>query len=142
MPHGRHIYANTYDMDNATICATSQSDHALPQWNCVLRCCAQCPSINIPGQEIDDKHTNPSPSICVNIYHLIARCTKHGRLPLSEKKSFLECQHDTTSVKSTKIYTRRELVMMETTIPIFTRVFNSRNPEVGVSHPSCTNNGY
>ena len=61
MPHGRHIYAKAYDMAKATMCANSQSDHALPHWKCVLRCCAQCPSINIPDQEIDDKHPNPSP---------------------------------------------------------------------------------
>ena len=30
MPHGRHIYAKSYDMAKATMCAYSQSDHALP----------------------------------------------------------------------------------------------------------------
>ena len=28
MPHGRHIYSKAYDMEKATICAYSQSDHA------------------------------------------------------------------------------------------------------------------
>ena len=51
MPHGHHIYAKEYDTEKEKMCAYSQSDHALPQWKCVLRCCAQCPSINIPGQE-------------------------------------------------------------------------------------------
>ena len=119
MPHGRHIYAKAYDMAKETMCAYSQSDHALPHWKCVLRCCAQCPSINIPDQETDDKHPNPSPSIRFHIYHLIARCTKHGRLPLTDKKSCRKCQHDTASGQSTKIYTRKELVMMETTISNF-----------------------
>ena len=98
------------------MCANSHSDHELPQWKCVLICCAQCRSINIPDQETNDNHPNPSPSISFHIYHLIARCIKHGRLPLSSKKSFRECQQDTASVKPTKIYTRIELVMMETTI--------------------------
>ena len=47
MPHGRHIYANAYEMTKATMCANLQSDHALPHWKCVLRCCAKCPIINI-----------------------------------------------------------------------------------------------
>ena len=107
MPHGRHIYSNTYDMAKATMCANSQSDNALPHWKYVLRCCAKCPSINIPDQETYDKHPNPSTSISFHIYHLIARCTKHDRLPLSDKIFFRECQQDTSSVKSTKIYTRK-----------------------------------
>ena len=75
MPYGRHIYVKAYDMSKATMCAYSQSDHASLRWKCVLRCCTQCPSINIPYQETDDKLPNPSPSIRFRIYHLIARCT-------------------------------------------------------------------
>ena len=79
MPYGRHIYSKVYDMLKATRCANPQSDNAVPHWKFLLRCCAQCPSINIPDQETDDKHPNPSPSIRFHIYHLIACCTKHGR---------------------------------------------------------------
>ena len=82
MPHGSHIYAKEYDMAKATMCACSQSDHALPHWKCVLQCCAKCTGINIPDQETDDKHTNTRPSISFHIYHLITRCTKHGMLLL------------------------------------------------------------
>ena len=109
MPHGRHIYAKAYEMAKATICANSQSGHTLPHWKCVLRCCAQFPIINIPDQETDDKHPKPSPSIRFHIYHLIARFTKHGRLPLTDKKICRECQQDTASVKSTEMYTIKEL---------------------------------
>ena len=116
MPHGRHIYAKAYDMENATMCDNLHSDHELPHWKCVLRCWAKFPRINIPDQEKDDKNPNPSPSNLFHIYHMIARCTKHGRLPLSDKKSFRECQHDTASVKPKQICTRKELVMMKTTI--------------------------
>ena len=59
----------------------------------------------------------------VSYYHLIACCKKHGRLSLFDKKSCRECQQDTASVKSTKIYTRKELVMMETTISNFHKSF-------------------
>ena len=86
MPHGRNIYAKAYDMAKATICANSQSDHALPNWKRVLRCCAKCPIINLPDQETDDQYPDTSPSIRFNIYHIIARCTQHGRILLTDKK--------------------------------------------------------
>ena len=87
MPHGRCISAKAYHIANTTICDNSQYDNLLPHWKCVFRCCAQCPSINIPYQETDDNHHNPSTSICYHIYHLITRCTNHGKLPLSDKNN-------------------------------------------------------
>ena len=53
MPHERNIYDKESDMEKATMCTYPQSDHALPYWKCVLRCCAECPYINLPDQEID-----------------------------------------------------------------------------------------
>ena len=47
---------------------------------------------------------------------MIARCTKHGKLLLNDKKMFFKCKKDSASEQPTKIYTRKELVMMETTI--------------------------
>ena len=107
MPHEHHIYSKAHDMAKAKMCAYSQYNHALPHWKRVLRCYAQCPNINIPDQETDDKHHNPIPSTCFHIYHMMARCKKHVRLPLTDKKSCRECQKDTASVKPTKIYTRK-----------------------------------
>ena len=52
MPHGSHIYAKASDIANATMCTYPQSEHALPNWKFVLRCCADCPCINITNQEI------------------------------------------------------------------------------------------
>ena len=119
MPYRRRIYAKAYDMTKSTMCAYSQSDYVLPHWKCLLRCYAKRPSINIPDQEIDDKHPNPSPSILFRIYHLIAHCTKHVSLPLSDNKIFRECQQDIASGQSKYIYTRKDLVMMETNISNF-----------------------
>ena len=98
MPHGRHIYSKTYDMEKSTMCDNSQSDHELPHWKCVFRCCAKCPSINIPDQETYFKHPNPSTSIRFYVYHMVARCTKHGMLPVTDKKICRDCQQDTASV--------------------------------------------
>ena len=50
MPHGSHIYATASYMANSTMCTYPQSEHSLPHWKCVLRCCADCPCINIPDQ--------------------------------------------------------------------------------------------
>ena len=76
----------------------------------------QCPSINLTVQERYDQYPDTSPSIIFHIYHLIARGSKNGRLPLTDNKSFRECWHNTASGQSAKIFTRKELVMMETTI--------------------------
>ena len=125
------------------MCAYSQSYHALPHCKCVSRCRAKCPSINILDQETDDQYHNTIPSISFHIYHLIVSCTKHGRLPLTDNISCCKCQQDTFKVQSTKIYTRKELLMTETTISKFSYKFlYSSNPKVGVSHYTRTNIGY
>ena len=56
MPHGSHIYAKASDMANATMCAYPHSDNALPHWKCVLRCCNNCPCINIFDQDLSKIH--------------------------------------------------------------------------------------
>ena len=85
IPHGHHIYSKASDMENATMCIYPQSNHALPHWKYVVRCCADFPCINIPDQEIDKKYEETTPSIRFHIYHIIASCTAHGIIPLKEK---------------------------------------------------------
>ena len=87
MPHGSHIYAKASDMDNATMCTYPQSEHGLLHWKRVFRYCADCPCINIPDQETTKKHDKTTPSIRFHIYHIIGRCTSHGRIPLKDKKT-------------------------------------------------------
>ena len=86
MPNGRHIYAKASYMAKAKIWKYPQSDHALPHWEYVLRCCAKCPCINFPDQEIDHQYSETTPSIGFHIYHIIARCTDNDRIPLKDKK--------------------------------------------------------
>ena len=50
VPYVRHIYAKSYDTENATMFAYPHSDHALPHWKCLLWCCAECPCINLPDK--------------------------------------------------------------------------------------------
>ena len=73
-------------MAKSTMCEYSHSDHALPNCKCVMRRCAKFPSVNLPDQETDDQCYYTIPSISFHIYHLIARCSTHGSLPLNEKK--------------------------------------------------------
>ena len=63
MPHGRHIYAKSYDMEKATICTYPQSDNALPHWKYVLWCCAECPYINLSEQEINKNMKKQHPQL-------------------------------------------------------------------------------
>ena len=97
MPHGPHIYAKASDMTKATMCEYSHSDHASPDWKCVLPCCSKFPKINLPDQETDDQYPNTSPLIRFHVYHMIGRCTRYGRLPLTDKEICCKFQHDTAS---------------------------------------------
>ena len=92
MPHGLHIYAKASDMEKAKMCAYTQSYHALPHWKTVMQCCAKYPSINHPDQEIDYQYPDTSPSIYFHIYHLIACCSTHVRLPLTAFFIFRKCK--------------------------------------------------
>ena len=61
MPHGRHIFAKSSDMEKAIICTYPQSDDALPHFKCVLRCCSDCPCIHFPDQETDHQYLETTP---------------------------------------------------------------------------------
>ena len=119
MPHVRHIYSKVYDMSQVKMCTYPQSDHALPHWKCVLRCCAEFPCINLPDQEMDNQNSDTTPSIRFHIYHIISHCTSCGTIPLKDKKMCYMCKQEYSPDESTKIYTRKELVMTETTISDF-----------------------
>ena len=102
MPHGNHVYAKVSDMANATMCTYPQSEHALSHWKCVLRCCANCPCINIPDQETSKKHDESTPTIRFHIYHIIGSCAIHGRLSLKDKNICSMCKQEYSPDKSTK----------------------------------------
>ena len=90
MPHGHHIYAKAYDMTQATLFTYPQSDHALPHWKCVLRCCADYPCINLTDLDKYNHNSDTTPSFRFHIYHAIARCTAHGRI-LFKYKKYVTC---------------------------------------------------
>ena len=92
--HGRHIYAKASDMAHATMCAYPKSYHALPHRKCVLRCCADCPCINLPDQETYNQHSETTPSILFHVYHIIANCPYFGRIPFKDKKICYICKQE------------------------------------------------
>ena len=102
MPHGRHIYSQAYDMENATMCTYTNSNHAISNWKYVLRCCAEYPCINLPYQETDNHNSDTTASIRFHIYHIIARCNTHGRIPLKDRKTCYTCKQESSLDKSTK----------------------------------------
>ena len=79
------------------MCAYPQSDNALPHWKCVLRCCADCTCINLPDQETYNQNSDTTPSIRFNIYHIIACCTVHGRIPFKDKINRYMCKQESSS---------------------------------------------
>ena len=65
------------------------------------------------------KNEETAPSIKFHIYHIIGRCTIHGRIPLKDMKICYICEQESLTDLSTKIYTRKEIVVMETKISDF-----------------------
>ena len=99
-------------MVKATMCSYPQSNHSLPYFKCVFQCCSKFQSVNLPYQETYDQYSGTRPSDQFHVYSIISRFTTHGRLLLHDKKICRMCKQDSYSEQSTKIYTRKELVMM------------------------------
>ena len=84
-----------------------------------MRCCAEFPHINLPDQETNKKHEETTLSIRFQIYFIIGRFTTNGRITLKDKKICYMYKQESSPDESTKVYTRKELVMTETTISGF-----------------------
>ena len=57
-----------------------------------------------------------TPSIRFHIYYIIGHCTARGRIPLKDKKICYMCKQEYSPYESTKIYTIKDPVIMETNI--------------------------
>ena len=51
--HGKYMFQKASNMAISRMCAYKYSNHELPHWECVLRCCAQCPNIDLKCPESD-----------------------------------------------------------------------------------------
>ena len=126
MSHDQHIYQTVYGMVVAIMCSYPPSQHAFSPWKYVLCCCAKCPRIDLPSQESDKHHSNSCPTIGFHVYYVIACCTVHGICPLDENK-FVSFFSVPSSVTNAKLYTRKELVLMETSLAEFQKNLHFRN---------------
>ena len=114
MPHGHHIYTKAYEMTKATTCAYPRSDHDFPHCKFVLRFCTNFPCINILDQETDNRNSGTTPSIWFHICHIIASWNAHSIIPMKDNKICCKCKQESSSDESTKIYTRKYIVMIKT----------------------------
>ena len=85
------------------MCAYLSSNYALPYWKCVLRCCVQCPRIDLPIPEPYQHNSNVNPTIRFHMYQNIAHCNVHGRNLLNENKRSQLCEASTDSIVTEKI---------------------------------------
>ena len=107
----------------ATMCAYPPYQHALPHCKCVLHWCYNFLYIDLLGQESDIHHSKTSPSIIFHVYHFIESCTVHGRRPLDKNKIIWLCLQFFDSVPHAKLYTIKEIFMMETSFAYFCTIF-------------------
>ena len=119
MLYGNHIYATAADIDMSTMCSYPPSQHSLPHRKCVLLCCNNFKHIAFPYQKSDMHQSITPTSLHFHIYHWIADCTVQGQSQISEKKIRVLCLQYQYTVTPENIYTRKELVMRETSITKF-----------------------
>ena len=83
----------------------------------VLRCCEQCPRLDLPNPESDQHNSNIIPIIKFHVYQHIERFTVHCRRPFNEKKQFWD------AIVTAKLYNRKYLAMMESLMVDFHQDF-------------------
>ena len=77
---------------------------------------AQFPRIDLPSPESDQHNSNVMQTTCFHVYQHISRCIVHGRRPFNENKQCQQCVASIDSIINAKLYTIKELVVMETSI--------------------------
>ena len=103
IPHERHIYAKSSDVEKAAMCEYTQYNHALPHWKFIFRCCNNCQCINLTDHEKYNQYADITPSIRFRTYHVIVCCNAHGRITLKYRKIYCMCKQESSSDNSTKL---------------------------------------
>ena len=76
--------------------------HGFPHWDCVLRCCAKCPSYPVPPEEQGTDEN--APNINFHVYQTVTECSKHGVItPGAKKCPQCEAEPEETKSKTTKL---------------------------------------
>ena len=103
-----------YGYENNDPCPSQH--HWIPHWKYVLRCCEKFPSISIPHQEKNTYATNTCSTISCHIYRNASCYNVCGIQPYKERTICSMCSTDLISITPGKVYTRKELVLLETLI--------------------------
>ena len=103
-------------MAMSTMCPCPSQHHGLPHWKCTLRCCEKFPGISIPHQETNKDATNMCSKIRFHAYWNLSRHIVHGIRLYEERTICSMCYTDLSSVTTSKVYTQKELVLLETSI--------------------------
>ena len=98
------------------MCSYPSSNYSLPHWGFAFSCYVQCPCMDLLSPESDKHNSTFIPRICFRVYQHITRFTVYFRLPLNENKQCQLCESSTYSIIDTKIYTKKEIVMMQSSI--------------------------
>ena len=98
------------------MCPCPSKHHGLPHWKCVLSCYEKCPGISIPRQETNTDATNTSSTISFHVYRHVSLCNVNGIRLYKEQTICSMCYTDIISVTPGKVYTRKEIVLLETLI--------------------------
>ena len=108
---------------NTTMCPCTPTHHGIPHWKGVLHCHDKFPSIVIPTQEANKDTTNTCQTISFNVYKNVPYCTMYGRFPYQELKVCYMCSTMHSTEMTEKLYTRKDLVLLETLIKEFHEKF-------------------
>ena len=115
-PHECHIYNSDEDIAMKKMCLCNSQYHGLPHWKYLLQFCEKFPGISIPNQETNTDKTNTCLTIRFHVYHNVSHCTVHGIRPYEERTIYSMCCTDIIYIKTRKVYTRTELVLIENLI--------------------------
>ena len=100
----------------ATMCPYHSQHHGLPYCKGVLRCCDKYPGNRITHKKKNTDAKNTSSAINFHVYNNVSRCNVNGICPCEEQTICSMCYTDISYVTTGKVYTRKELVLIETSI--------------------------
>ena len=116
MPHGRHNHKTALDMEIATMCDFPSYKNDLTHWKFVLFCFSKYPSIVNPYQELHSNTKNACPSIRFHVYKAVFCSTVHGQYKFEEKGICVLFSTVLPENSNRNFDSRKELVLMETSI--------------------------
>ena len=122
-PNFCHIYKTASVMAMVTMRPFTYVHHVLYNWKCVLRCCDKCTNIVIPSQESNGDTTITCPTINFNVCRNISFYTLNVRRTYKEQTICSMCSTVPMADTAKKLYTRKELVSLETYITEFNEKF-------------------